>query len=113
MAAYLLRAEVGATAHGFRSSFNDWERHEGVVELLLEFALAHVGGSRTVAAHARDDLLEKRRPVMQASCEFVNRSRCRGAQSKPAGSPTATAPVGRTTGWACPRLVQTPGAVPL
>ena len=32
---------------------------------LSEFALAHVEGSRTVAAYARDDLLEKRRPVMQ------------------------------------------------
>ena len=71
----LARAEVGATAHGFRSSFKDWARHEGVDELLSEFALAHVEGSRTVAAYARDDQLERRRPVMQAWCEFV--SRCR------------------------------------
>ena len=62
----LARADVGATPHGFRSSFKDWARHEGVDELLSEFALAHVEGSRTVAAYARDDLLEKRRPVMQA-----------------------------------------------
>ena len=48
------RADVGATAHGFRSSFKDWARHEGVDELLSEFALAHVAGSRTVAAYARD-----------------------------------------------------------
>ena len=62
----LARADVGATAYGFRSSFKDWARHEGVDEMLSEFALAHVEGSRMVAAYARDDLLEKRRPVMQA-----------------------------------------------
>ena len=65
------RAGAGGTPHGFRSSFKDWARHEGVDELLSEFALAHVEGSRTVAAHARDDLLEKRRPVMQAWFGFV------------------------------------------
>ena len=66
----LARAGVGGTPHGFRSSFKDWARHEGVHELLSEFALAHVEGSRTVAAYARDDLLDRRRPVMQAWCGF-------------------------------------------
>ena len=54
-----------ASGHGFRSSFKDWARQHDVDELLSEFALAHVEGSATVAAYARDDLLEKRRPVMQ------------------------------------------------
>ena len=67
----LARAEVGGTSHGFRSGFKDWARHAGVDELLSEFALAHVEGSRTVAAYARDDLLERRRPVMQAWSDFV------------------------------------------
>ena len=67
----LKKADVKATGHGFRSSFKDWARHEGVDELLSEFALAHVQGSKTVAAYARDDLLEKRRPVMQAWSEYV------------------------------------------
>ena len=44
---------------------------EGVDELLSEFALAHVEGSKTVAAYARDDLLEKRRPVMQAWSDYL------------------------------------------
>ena len=69
----LRKAEINATAHGFRSSFMDWARHEGVDELLSEFALAHVEGSKTVAAYARDDLLEKRRPVMQAWSDLVLR----------------------------------------
>ena len=67
----LRKVEINATGHGFRSSFKDWARHEGVDELLSEFALAHVEGSKTVAAYARDDLLEKRRLVMQAWCSFL------------------------------------------
>ena len=56
---------VLAVPSGFRSSFNDWARQHDVDEVLSEFALAHVEGSATVAAYARDDLLERRRPVMQ------------------------------------------------
>ena len=67
----LKKADINATGHGFRSSFKDWARHEGVDELLSEFALAHVEGSKTVAAYARDDLLEKRRPVMQAWSDYL------------------------------------------
>ncbi len=67
----LKKADINATGHGFRSSFKDWARHEGVDELLSEFALAHVEGSKTVAAYARDDLLEQRRPVMQAWSDYV------------------------------------------
>ena len=67
----LRKADINATGHGFRSSFKDWARHEGVDEILSEFALAHVEGSKTVAAYARDDLLEKRRPVMQAWSDYV------------------------------------------
>lgn len=46
----LRKAQINATGHGFRSSFEDWARHEGVDEILSEFALAHVEGSKTVAA---------------------------------------------------------------
>ena len=63
---------IAASGHGFRSSFKDWARHHDVDELLSEFALAHVEGSATVAAYARDDLLEKRRPVMQAWADFIS-----------------------------------------
>ena len=40
--------------------------------LLSEFALALVEGSVTVAAYARDDLLEKRPPVMQAWADCIS-----------------------------------------
>ena len=68
----LRRAGIEATGHGFRSSFKDWARHEGVDEVLSEFALAHVEGSKTVAAYARDDLLERRRSVMQAWSDYLS-----------------------------------------
>ena len=63
---------IAASGHGFRSSFKDWARHEGVDELLSEFALAHVEGSKTVAAYARDDLLEKRRSIMQRWADCIS-----------------------------------------
>ena len=68
----LRNAGVAASGHGFRSSFKGWAREHDVDELLSEFALAHVEGSATVAAYARDDLLEKRRPVMQAWAECIS-----------------------------------------
>ena len=63
---------LDAVTHGFRSSFKGWARQHDVDELLSEFALAHVEGSATVAAYARDDLLEKRRPVMQAWADCIS-----------------------------------------
>ena len=67
----LRQAGIAASGHGFRSSFKDWARHRDVDELLSEFALAHVEGSATVAAYARDDLLDKRRPVMQRWADCI------------------------------------------
>ena len=68
----LRNAGVAASGHGFRTSFKGWAREHDVDELLSEFALAHVEGSATVAAYARDDLLEKRRPVMQAWADCIS-----------------------------------------
>ena len=67
----LRTAGIAASGHGFRSSFKDWARQHDVDELLSEFALAHVEGSATVAAYARDDLLEKRRLVMQRWADCI------------------------------------------
>ena len=55
-------------------SFKGWARQHDVDELLSEFALAlaHVEGSATVAAYARDGMLEKRRPVMQAWADCIS-----------------------------------------
>ena len=49
IAGVLLRAKNPA-GHGLRTSFKGWEREHDVSELLSEFALAHVEGSKTVEA---------------------------------------------------------------
>jgi integrase len=57
--------------HGFRSSFRDWAgetRSEG--REVAERALAHVVHG-VEAAYARSDLLERRRPLMQAWASFA------------------------------------------
>ena len=68
----LRTAGIAASGHGFRSSFKDWARQHDVDKLLSEFALAYVEGSATVTAYARDDLLEKRRPVMQRWADCID-----------------------------------------
>ena len=65
------RSTTPATACRIGDSKVRARRHD-VDELLSEFALAHVEGSATVAAYSRDDLLEKRRPVMQAWADCIS-----------------------------------------
>ena len=55
-----------ATAHGFRSSFRDWCSEHGYARDLAERALAHTVANKVDAAYHRTDLLEQRRPMMQA-----------------------------------------------
>jgi integrase len=53
--------------HGFRSTFRDWAgetRPEG--REVVEAALAHTIKDKAEAAYARSDLLERRRPLMDA-----------------------------------------------
>lgn len=60
-----------ATAHGFRSSFRDWASEQGYARDLAEKALAHAIANRTEAAYHRTDLLEQRRPMMDAWAAHV------------------------------------------
>lgn len=60
-----------ATAHGFRSSFRDWASENGYARDLAERALAHAIENKTEAAYHRSDLLEQRRAMMQAWCDYV------------------------------------------
>jgi integrase len=60
--------------HGFRSTFRDWAgetRAEG--REVVEAALAHTIKDKVEAAYARSDLLEKRRPLMDAWAEHCVR----------------------------------------
>ena len=57
--------------HGFRSTFRDWAgetRPEG--RDVVERALAHAIKDKAEAAYARSDLLERRRPLMEAWGEW-------------------------------------------
>jgi integrase len=61
--------------HGFRSSFRDWAgetRNDG--HDVVEAALAHSIKNKAEAAYARSDLLERRRPLMDAWGEHCGRS---------------------------------------
>jgi len=60
--------------HGFRSSFRDWAgetRNDG--HDVVEAALAHTIKNKAEAAYARSDLLERRRPLMDAWAEHCGR----------------------------------------
>ena len=60
------------TVHGFRSSFTDWVSEESAFPSdVREMALAHKLTNRTEAAYRRGDLLEKRRPLMEAWANYV------------------------------------------
>lgn len=52
--------------HGFRSSFKGWALAAGYPDGLSELALAHADKDKVRAAYAREDMLEQRRPMMDA-----------------------------------------------
>ena len=60
-----------ATAHGFRSSFRDWASENDYSRDWAERALAHTISNQSEAAYHRTDLLEQRRPMMEAWSQFV------------------------------------------
>lgn len=60
-----------ATAHGFRSTFRDWCSEQGYPRDLAERALAHLIQNKVEAAYHRTDLLDQRRPMMDAWAEFA------------------------------------------
>jgi integrase len=73
--AMLLRMDVDATAHGFRTSFRTWCSDVAHVPFeVAEACLSHKIGSAVSRAYARSDMLERRRPVMQAWASYVERN---------------------------------------
>ena len=58
--------------HGFRASFRTWVQDNDTASWdVAETVLGHSIGGKTERAYARSDLLERRRPVMQAWAEYV------------------------------------------
>ena len=54
------------TMHGCRSTFSDWATENGWSDVLREKSLMHATGNEVSQAYQRSDLLEQRRPLMQA-----------------------------------------------
>ena len=68
----LKRAEIHATAHGFRSSFRDWVAEEtDHPREVVEAALAHVVRNKVEAAYNRTDLFERRHRLMQEWATYL------------------------------------------
>ena len=64
---------IGATPHGFRTSFRGWAKAEyGARFEAIELALAHTIGTSVTQAYDRDDLLEERRGIMQAWADYLD-----------------------------------------
>ena len=64
---------LGCVPHGFRSSFRDWAAEcSGASWEAIELSLAHKVGTPVERAYFRSDLLEQRRPLMQAWADFID-----------------------------------------
>ena len=69
----LYKAHTGATVHGLRSALRDYCAETGVPDNVAEAAMGHaLGRNQTEAAYLRTDLVERRRPVMDAWADFLN-----------------------------------------
>ena len=68
----LRRMKVDHTMHGFRASFRTWGAATTTYEHeMLEFALAHVVGDKTVQAYLRSDMVEKRHQLMKDWADYI------------------------------------------
>lgn len=68
-----LKLNKTQTIHGIRAIGSSWFAEQGINEEVAEACLAHATGSSTRRAYQRSELLEKRRPVMQAWCDYVEK----------------------------------------
>ena len=62
----ILKRFKHGTMHGCRSTFSDWATENGWSDILREKSLMHATGNEVAQAYQRSDLLEQRRPLMQA-----------------------------------------------
>ena len=64
---------IGATPHGFRTSFRSWAKAEyGARFEAIELCLAHSVGTSVTQAYDREDLLAERSVIMQAWADYLN-----------------------------------------
>ena len=67
----LKRLRINCVPHGFRTSFRGWCAQTRVDFDLAEFCLAHKVGNNSSKPYNREELLDLRRPVMQAWGKYV------------------------------------------
>jgi integrase len=60
------------TAHGFRSTFTDWCRANGYEKHLYDAQTGHVVGNQVAQAYGRDQLVDQRRPMMEAWGQYCS-----------------------------------------
>jgi integrase len=66
---------IGATVHGFRSTFRDWAAEQtSYPNEMCEIALAHVVSDKTEAAYRRGDMVEKRRRLMADWADYCEQT---------------------------------------
>ena len=70
--AKLMRDHELGSIHGLRSSFRSWASDEGIDHAAAELSLGHAIGNATVAAYARSDMLEARRPTMAKWSNYIS-----------------------------------------
>ena len=59
------RAGIGASPHGFRSTFRTWAQERGENWEAAEISLSHSVGGSVVASYARSDMLALRQDLME------------------------------------------------
>jgi integrase len=60
------------TVHGMRSTFSQWAKEQGIRHELYETALAHAVGSGMERLYGSTDLLDMRRPIMEAWASYLS-----------------------------------------
>jgi integrase len=72
LAMLLRRMGVDFTVHGFRTSFRTWCSDVAHAEFeIAEMCLSHRVGNDVSRSYNRTSMLERRRPLMQAWCDYV------------------------------------------
>lgn len=69
----ILKRFKHGTMHGCRSTFSDWATENGWSDVLREKSLMHATGNEVSQAYQRSDLLEQRRPLMQAWADALTK----------------------------------------
>jgi integrase len=62
-----------AVPHALRSTFRDWAAENGLDRDMAEIQLAHTVGSAAERAYRRSDMIERRREMMKAWGNFLQR----------------------------------------